>query len=350
MTEQPSNRPPRRPRYQGTHPRHFQDKYKEQQPDKYPDAIAHLITKGKTPAGTHRPILLSEIMRLLAPAPGQIAVDCTLGYGGHAAELLKAIQPDGTLIGVDADPIQLPKTETRLRELGYPPESLIVRRMNYAGVLKQILSIAPEGADVLLADLGLSSMQIDDPIRGFTFKANGPLDMRLNPEHGQPASAFLTQLSAKELAKILEQNADEPHAVHLAQAIVAAQTRQPLATTTELAAVVNEFLQRRPQDHAEKVKETTRRVFQALRIAVNDEFGALDSFLRQLPSCLKPGGRAAILTFHSGEDRRVKRAFKEGLQAGLYTSVSEEVIRPSAEEQRSNPRSSSAKLRIAVRA
>lgn len=350
MNDSMSNRPPRRPRYRGTHPRSFQEKYKELQPDKYADDVAKIVAGGKTPAGTHRPIMVGEILDGLKPQPGDIAVDCTLGYGGHAAELLQAVQPGGKLIATDVDPIELPKTESRLRQFGFPVESLIVRRMNYAGVYSLIMSESPAGADVMLADLGLSSMQIDNPERGFTFKASGPLDMRMNPEHGQPASLLLSKLSELELATILAANADEPQAQDLSRAILKAHANRPLSSTEELASVVAESMQRKKQDSESLVKETIRRVFQALRIAVNDEFGALDSFLRQLPDCLKPGGRVAIITFHSGEDRRVKLAFKKGLREGVYCSASEDVIRPTLQEQQSNPRSTSAKLRIAVKA
>ncbi len=349
MTDITPDKPPRRPRYQGPNPRQFHEKYKEHQPEQYAADVAKVVASGKTPAGTHRPILVSEIMGLLAPQPGDLAVDCTLGYGGHAAKLLAAVQPGGRLIGVDADPIELPKTEMRLRSLGFPDDSLVIRRMNYAGIANLILAESHEGADVILADLGLSSMQLDDPSRGFTYKADGPLDMRLNPEHGQPVSTLLSKLDEAGLAKLLEKNADEPLAVKLAAVILEAHTSYPFKTTTDLANVVADFVRTRKAGSDELIKETIRRVFQALRIAVNDEFGALDSFLRLLPSCLKPGGRVGILSFHSGEDRRVKRAFKMGLAEGVYSSISDEVIRPSPEEQRSNPRSSSAKLRFAVR-
>lgn len=353
MTDSMSDKPPRRPRYQGTHPRSFQDKYKEHQPEKYADDVAKVIASGKTPAGTHRPIMVAEILRHLAPRPGDVAVDCTLGYGGHAQELLAAVQPGGRLIAVDVDPLELPKTEIRLRGLGFPAESLIVRRMNYAGVCSVILSESPDGADMILADLGLSSMQIDNPERGFTFKADGPLDMRMNPQHGQPAAVLLSKLNAAELEKLLTTNADEPLAASLAPAILEAHASYPLKTTFDLSNVVADVVKRRKQysaDRGNEIKETIRRVFQALRIAVNDEFGALDSFLRQLPNCLTPGGRVAIMSFHSGEDRRVKHVFKAGLTAGIYSSISEEVVRPSMEEQRTNPRAASAKLRWAVAA
>ena len=344
-----SAKPRRRPRYRGTHPQQFAEKYKEHQPERYIDDVAKVLASGKTPAGTHRPIMVAEILAALTPQPGEIAVDCTLGYGGHARELLAAVQPGGRLLAVDADPVELPKAEARLRELGFPPESLVVRRMNYAGVSQFIAAESPDGADVLLADLGLSSMQIDDPSRGFTFKSDGPLDMRMNPARGLSASQWLSKLDETELTRLLDENADEPQAAEFADAILSAHARQPLTTTYELANVVRSAFARTRHISTETADGAVRRVFQALRIAVNDEFGAFDMFLRNLPICLKPGGRVAILTFHSGEDRRVKRAFKNGLRDGQFASISEEVVRASMEEQRSNPRSSSAKLRIAVR-
>ena len=293
--------------------------------------------------------MVREILQVLLPQPGDTAVDCTLGYGGHARELLAAVQPGGRLLAVDADPIELPKTEVRLRSLGFPSESLIVRRTNFAGVAQLMAAELPNGADVLLADLGTSSMQIDDPSRGFTFKSDGPLDMRMNPSRGESAAALLKRINVTKLAELLKEHSDEPRAALLASAILSAQSRQPLTTTQELAAVVRDAFARSAPTSDEHSDDAVRRVFQALRIAVNDEFGVLDMLLRNLPSCLKPGGRAAILTFHSGEDRRVKLAFKQGLSDGLYSSITDNVVRASPEEKRANPRSSSAKLRYAIR-
>jgi 16S rRNA (cytosine1402-N4)-methyltransferase len=345
MTDPASETPRRRPRYRGANPRHFHEKYKEHQPERYADDVAKVLAGGKTPAGTHRPIMVREILVGLAARPGDIAVDCTLGYGGHARELLAAVQPGGRLLGLDADPIELPKTEARLRALGFPAESLVIRRQNFAGLERFLEVEAPAGVDVLLADLGLSSMQIDDPARGFTFKADGPLDMRMNPARGQSAAELLSNLDEAALAELLSENADEPQAQAVAHAILHAHARHPLATTRALAKAVGDSGAGSPQAAEERV----RRVFQALRIAVNDEFGTLASLLRSLPNCLKPGGRVAVLTFHSGEDRRVKTAFKAGLVDGTYVSATKDVIRASAEERRANPRSTSAKLRFATR-
>ena len=347
MSDPLPDKPRRRPRYAGKNPRHYHEKYKEHQPERYAADVEKVLASGKTPAGTHRPIMVREIIAALAPCRGDTAVDGTLGYGGHAQEILRAVMPGGRLIGLDVDPIELPKTEARLRALNFPPESLSVHRMNFAGLAQLLAREAPAGADVILADLGVSSMQIDNPARGFTFKTAGPLDLRMNPDRGQSASALLATISESKLERTLSENADEPHAPLLAKAILLAQVRAPLTTTTALAALVRETLAAVPRSEPD---DAVRRVFQALRIAVNEEFSALDTFLRHLPQCLRPGGRVAILTFHSGEDRRVKQAFKAGEREGVYAEVVRDVLRPSPEELRANPRSSSAKLRWARRA
>ena len=342
-------KPGRRPRYRGKNPRHFHEKYKELQPERYPEDVARVLDSGRTPAGMHRPIMVREILGILALQPGETAVDCTLGYGGHARELLSAVQPGGRLLGIDADPIELPRTEARLRIAEMPAEALVVRRTNFAGLAQFLADEAPGGVDAVLADLGVSSIQLDDPARGFTFKDDGPLDMRMNPLRGRSASDLLSTLEPDELTQILFDHADEPRARQLSEAILRAHARTRLRTTRSLADVVRAATGRSGRPSDSTGDDTVRRVFQALRIAVNDEFGALESLLRDLPHCLKPGGRVAILTFHSGEDRRVKSAFKEGLASGVYTSIAKSVTRATPAEQRANPRSKSAKLRFAVR-
>ncbi len=334
----------RRPRYSGKNPQRFEDKYKELNPERYAETIAKVRASGKTPAGQHVPILLNEIMRLLAPQPGERAVDCTLGYGGHASALLKAVQPGGTLLALDQDPLEIVRTESRLRASGCEESALVVKRMNFAGLPRALGELGwSDGADVLLADLGCSSMQFDNPARGFSFKHDGPLDMRMNPQRGVSARELLQKLSAEKLTAILSDNADEPHAKLLAQAL--AETDH--VTTRSLAEAVRRALPHRVND--EDREATVRRSFQALRIAVNEEFTALDTFLRQLPACLRPNARVAILTFHSGEDRRVKHLFREGLRSGLFSATNDEVIRPSSHETRDNPRAAPAKLRWAVK-
>ncbi len=335
----------RRPRYSGKNPRRFEDKYKELDPERHAETIAKVRASGKTPAGQHVPILLNEIMVVLAPQPGERAVDCTLGYGGHASTLLQAVQPGGTLLALDQDPVEIVKTETRLRATGCAESALVVKRMNFAGLPRALGELGwNDGADVLLADLGCSSMQFDNPARGFSFKHEGPLDMRMNPRRGAPAREVLQKLNAPKLKAILEDHADERHAALLADALAGTDH----ATTRSLAEAVRRALPRRMEE--EEQDATVRRVFQALRIVVNDEFIALDTFLHQLPSCLRPGARVAILTFHSGEDRRVKHLFRDGLRTGLFSATNEEVIRPSSAETRSNPRAAPAKLRWAVKA
>ncbi len=333
----------RRPRYSGRNPRRFEEKYKEHNPERYANTVEKVIASGKTPAGTHRPIMVAEILDVLAPQPGEFAVDCTLGYGGHAQEILSRLLPGGKLFGLDADPIELPKTEARLRALGFGPEMFSAHRSNFAGLPQVLAANQISGADLILADLGVSSMQIDDPTRGFSVKLEGPLDMRMNPRRGQPASALLEKIKPDALAQLLEENADEPNAATLAPALAG----KSFATTSLLAAAVRAALPRLNKDDSDL---TVRLVFQALRIAVNDEFSALDTFLRNLPACLNPNGRVAILTFHSGEDRRVKKAFEAGLRDGVYSDIAREVIRPSPAERNSNPRSSPAKLRWARKA
>ena len=333
----------RRPRYAGKYPRRFEEKYKEHNPARYADTVQKVLASGKTPAGSHRPIMLAEVLEILAPRAGEIGVDCTLGYGGHAQELLGRIQPGGRLLGLDADPIELSKAEARLRLLGFGPDAFTAHRTNFAG-LPQVLAAAElSGVDFIVADLGVSSMQLDDPVRGFSVKHEGPLDMRMNPQRGQPASVLLERITSDALASLLAENADEPHARLLADALAGRR----YTSTSALATAIRAALPRLAGDDRELC---LRRVFQALRIAVNDEFSALETFLRHLPACLNPGGRVAVLTFHSGEDRRVKKAFAAGCREGLYAEIAREVIRPTADERYANPRSAPAKLRWARKA
>lgn len=332
----------RRPRYAGTHPRRFAEKYKELAPEKYPETVAKVLSSGKTPAGMHVPIMVPQILAVLLPRPGAFAIDCTLGYGGHAGEILARLQPGGRLLGLDVDPLEQPRTAARLQAQGFGPDTLLIRRSNFAGLPRILAAEGLPGADCLLADLGVSSMQLDSPERGFSLKTPGPLDMRMNPQKGQPAAALLASVSREDLEGLLRENADETRAAPLARVLAGRR----LTLTTDLADAVRTAL---PGLSAEETSKSLRRVFQALRIAVNEEFTALDTLLRHLPDCLAPGGCAAILTFHSGEDRRVKKAFLAGLREGRYAAVADDIIRPSAEEIRSNPRAASAKLRWARR-
>ncbi len=283
--------------------------------------------------------MVREVLAALDPKPGEIAVDCTLGYGGHAQEIVPLLRPGGRLLGLDADPIELPKTEVRLRALGFDEAIFTAHRTNFAGLPQLLAGLQIRGVDLVLADLGVSSMQLDNPRRGFSLKLEGPLDLRMNPERGFPASVLLKKLSPEKLARLLLENADESN-----PALAASLAGQTFSSTLALADAIRATL---PTEKEQERELSVRRVFQALRIAVNDELSALDTFLRNLPACLNPGGRIAILTFHSGEDRRVKKAFASGLREGHYREVANEVIRPGAEECRANPRATSAKLRWA---
>jgi 16S rRNA (cytosine1402-N4)-methyltransferase len=340
----------RRPRYTGKNPRRFEEKYKELNPTRYAADVAKVLSSGKTPAGTHRPIMVAEILEVLALRPGECAVDCTLGFGGHAQELLKRLKPNGRLIGLDVDPIEQPKAIARLRAAGWNADVFTAIRSNFAGLSKVLAELGLTGVDAILADLGVSSMQIDDPARGFTFKIDSPLDLRLNPTRPPSAAEWLAKISPEKLAAALTQNSDEPQAELLARELTFRREETPFTRTLQLAGAIRTILNLHRRRHdPEADDDCVRRVFQALRIAVNDEFGALDTLLRQLPACLKTGGRVAILTFHSGEDRRVKHAFREGLRTGVYAASNDEIMRAGPEERRDNPRSTSAKLRWAVR-
>ena len=329
----------RRPRYSGKYPRRFEEKYKELDPEKHPETIAKVLASGKTPAGSHVPIMVHEILEALDPKPGDLAVDCTLGHGGHTREILRRILPGGRLLGLDADPIELPKTEALLRAEGFGEDCFKSKKSNFAGLQAALVG---HGADVILADLGVSSMQLDNPERGFTSKHAGPLDMRMNPSRGIPASKWLERVRPEAFAEILRDNSDEPHADLLAP-VLAGRT---FSSTIDFAKAIREALAARPET---EVKKSVTRVFQAVRIEVNEEFAALDALLRSLPFCLKPGGRVAILSFHSGEDRRVKKAFQAGHREGVYSEVARDVLRATPDECRANPRATSAKLRWARR-
>lgn len=339
----------RRIRYKGTHPKTFKEKYKEHQPEKYADTVAKVLQKGSTPAGMHLPICVKEILEVLQIKPGQIGLDATLGYGGHTLEMLKCLDSKGRLYAVDVDPFELPRTSERLQQLGYGPEILEIRQMNFSNIDQISSETGP--FDFILADLGVSSMQIDNSERGFSFKFEGPLDLRLNPEAGDTAANRLKGMSFDELQGMLIENADEPYATEIARTIVTKIKKgADISTTTALRDIITEALKKLPQISDADIKKSCQRCFQALRIDINDEFEVLDSLLEKLPTVLAKGGRVAILTFHSGEDRRVKKSFKHYFNEGIYSDIAPEPIRPSAEECYRNGRARCAKLRWAVRA
>lgn len=340
----------RRVRYKGTHPKAFHEKYKELQPEKYADAVAKVIQKGSTPAGMHRSICVEEILEILQISPGQTGLDATLGYGGHTLEMVKCLNSKGHLYSLDVDPIELPRTKERLERLGYGPDILTIKQMNFSDINQVVLESGP--FDFVLADLGVSSMQIDNPERGFSFKSEGPLDLRLNPNRGISAAERLKTISQDELQGMFLENADEPYAAEISRAILSEIKKgRDILTTTELQQVIKEALKFIPEaTRSEAIKKSCQRCFQALRIDVNNEFEVLYDFLEKLPAVLAPGGRVAILTFHSGEDRLVKKSFRNYYNEGIYKEIAPEAVRPSPAECSSNSRARCAKLRWAIRA
>jgi len=338
----------RRIRYKGTHPKNFKEKYKELQPEQYADAVAKIIQKGSTPAGMHLPICVKEILELLQITPGQTGLDATLGYGGHTLAMLKCLNSKGRLYAIDVDPLELPRTKDRLERLGYGSDILEIKQMNFSKIDQIAAETGP--FDFVLADLGVSSMQIDNPERGFSFKFEGPLDLRLNPNIGYSAASLLKKIKLDELQDLLIENADEPHAGPIARAIISNIKKGiALSTTTELQNIIKDALKFVPKISKDEIKKSCQRSFQALRIEVNQEFDVLDEFLEKLPAVMASGGRVAILSFHSGEDRRVKKSFKHFLREGVYREIAPDPIRPSSEECHVNSRARSAKLRWAIK-
>lgn len=346
MEEQQQHK--RRKRYKGTHPRKFSEKYKELNPEKYQDDVKKIIGQGKTPAGMHISIMVQEILDFLQIQPGQVGYDATLGYGGHTRKMLECLHGQGHMYATDVDPIESEKTKARLAALGFGEDILTIRRMNFSEIDK----VAEEKFDFVLADLGVSSMQIDNPARGFTFKQDGPLDLRLDPTSGTSAAQRLRELEEDELVGLLVENSDEPYAQCIASEIMRTFARgESIDTTRQLYDAIARALSFLPKnEQKDMVKKSCQRCFQALRIDVNSEFEVLYAFLEKLPTVLKPGGRVAILTFHSGEDRLVKKAFKQGVRDGVYREAARDVIRPSAEECYQNPRAHSTKMRWAIKA
>jgi len=331
----------RRTRYKGTHPKSFKEKYG--------DTVAKVIQKGSTPAGMHRSICVKEILEFLQITPGQTGLDATLGYGGHTLEMLKCLNSKGHLYAIDVDSIELPRTQERLESLGYGSEVLTIRQMNFSHIDQIALESGP--LNFILADLGVSSMQIDNPERGFSFKSDGPLDLRLNPKKGISAAARLKTISQDELEGMLIENSDEPHSAPIARAIISQIKKGvDISTTTQLQQIIKDALKFIPENNRkDEIKKSCQRCFQALRIDVNSEFEVLHDFLEKLPATLAEGGRVAILSFHSGEDRLVKKSFQHFFREGVYREIAPGPIRPSSEECNTNSRARSAKLRWAIK-
>ena len=339
----------RRVRYKGTHPRHYNEKYKELNPEKYGETIERVIQKGGTPAGMHISIMVQEILDFLKIQPGETGFDATLGYGGHTKAMLQCLEGKGHIYATDVDPEESAKTKKRLAELGFGEDLLTVRLQNFCTIDEIAREVG--GFDFILADLGVSSMQIDNPKRGFSFKVDGPLDLRLNQESGISAAQRLDTITRDELAGMLYENSDEPYCEEIAKAITdEIRKGNRIDTTTKLRQIIEKTLDFLPEkEKKDTVKKTCQRVFQALRIDVNHEFEVLYEFMEKLPDALKPGGRVAILTFHSGEDKLVKKALKEGYREGIYSDYAKDVVRPSAQECAQNGRARSTKMRWAVK-
>ena len=338
----------RRVHYSGKYPKKFEEKYKEHNPEKYKDTIEHVIGKGSTPAGMHISICVKEILDFLEIKPGQRGIDCTFGYGGHTRKMLEQLNGNGHIVALDVDPIESEKSKNRLRDAGFGEDILDVELTNFANI-DQVAEKYGK-FDFLLADLGVSSMQIDNPERGFSYKVEGPLDLRMNPLKGKSAADVLKEVDREELIGMLIENSDEIYAEQIANKILTYRKKgKSPETTTALKNIIEEALDFLPADEKkDTIKKACQRTFQALRIHVNQEFEVLYDLLEKLPSVMNPGGRIAILTFHSGEDRLVKKSFKTFTKEGIYSDYSKDVIRPSAEECAINGRAKSTKMRWAI--
>jgi 16S rRNA (cytosine1402-N4)-methyltransferase len=342
----------RRERYSGTHPKNFQQKYKEHNIAAHPELKAHLRAKGKTPAGTHIPVLIEEVLGCLKPKPGQVVIDCTVGYGGHSLEFIKRIGPSGKLIALDVDGAELERTRGRISKENVP---VSFYQSNFVAIAKVLKKENPDGCDIIFADLGVSSMQIDNPERGMSYKQEGPLDMRMDERLERSGADLVNSLSEEELAKAFWELSDEPDYQKIARMIAAQRAVQPITQVSGLVRLVfavkgltiNSWKKQQRSSKFGSLHPAAR-TFQALRILVNDELGSLKELLRVAPYCLKPGGRIGIISFHSGEDRLVKRSFRDGVRAGVYQSATKSPIVPRIKEIISNPRSASAKFRWAV--
>jgi 16S rRNA (cytosine1402-N4)-methyltransferase len=329
----------------------------------------------------HVPVLLGPVLEVIAPRPGMIVVDCTVGLGGHSAELLQRILPGGRLIGIDFDQANLDRARRRLGAMASEGQGFELLHGNFAGIQKLLAQAGVSQVDAVLADLGVASPQIDDPVRGFSYRQDGPLDMRMDVSRGTPAAVLLNQLSQREIEQMLLELGDETDAPAIAALIVQRRKEHPIQRTRELMEIVCQARDFTIERAAGAKLHPAARTFQALRILTNRELGNLENLLRVLPEILRPGGASAsdaplaqgrpdggadgggagrggaggsggvacIISFHSGEDRRVKDAFRSGLRGGIYRQVSEEPVMAEEPEQRENPRSRSAKLRWARR-
>ncbi|MCG3129738.1 MAG: Ribosomal RNA small subunit methyltransferase H [Phycisphaerae bacterium] len=351
---QPSDPSRRRPRYRGTHPRRFEERYKERDGERFPGIVDHVRAQGRTPAGSHVPVLLEAVLDRLRPRPGEVVLDGTLGYGGHAQAFLERLAPGGRLIGLDVDAEQLERTRTRMRV----PEgaTLSCHARNFSGLAGVLRDEGIVAVDAIFLDLGVSSMQIDDPARGFSYKHDGPLDLRLDRRRSVSGTDLVASLAEPELAAAFRELGDEPDADRIARRIVTERRLRPIKTTRALSDLILAVKGVRRSDLKERAAldphapHPAARVFQALRMLVNDERAHLAAALRNAAYCLNPGGRIGVLSFHSGEDALVEAAFTQGVALGLYRAASDIPETPTPVERRDNPRCASALFRWAVRA
>lgn len=304
---------------------------------------------GSPHSDAHVPVLLAQVLDVINPKPGQTIVDCTLGLGGHSAAMMSRLHPGGRLIGIDLDPANIERARERLKWVGGRFDLFNTNFAGLPGVLAEA-GVEDGRVDAVFADIGVASTQIDDPERGFSYRRPGPLDMRMDPTRGQPASALVNRLSEAELSAAFIEFGDETDAPEIARLIVARRGATPITTTQDLTAIVCEARDFTLQRAAGAKLHPAARTFQALRILVNREMANLDRLLKVLPDVLKPGGVAAIISFHSGEDRRVKHDFREGLRSGVYAAENRGPIVADEHEKKANPRARSAKLRWARKA
>jgi 16S rRNA (cytosine1402-N4)-methyltransferase len=296
----------------------------------------------------HIPVLPNAVFAALAPQPGQTIVDCTLGLGGHAAMLLERVLPGGRLIGTDFDPAHVGLARERLARVPGGAGAFALHHSNFAALPSVLAAEGVGQVDGILADLGVASPQIDNPDRGFSYRRPGPLDMRMDPSRSESAAQLLARLGEREIAAALRELGDEDDADMIAKLIVKRRATRPIETTQDLTRIVCDARNFSLTRAAGAKLHPAARTFQALRILVNREIPNLHRLLAVAPSLLRPGGRLAIISFHSGEDRVVKQSLRDGHRAGVWATVSDDPVVATADEVRENPRSRSAKLRWAV--
>jgi len=291
-----------------------------------------------TPGSAHVPVLLDEVLAWLDPRPGQVLVDGTLGGGGHARALLQRVGPEGRIVGLDRDPAAI---ERATATLAGTPTTLV--HADFRDLPEVLAQLDLSSVDGVLLDLGLSSDQLEDPQRGFSFSTEGPFDLRFDPTCGEPAWRLVNRLDERRLAQLIHEFGEERYSRRIARAVVRRRSEKPIRTAAELAELVRRCVPRSPSTRR---LDPATRTFQALRIAVNHELESLDAALARVPDCLAPGGRFAVISFHSLEDRRVKQAFRDDERLEVLTR---KPVRPRSEEVQHNPRARSAKLRVAQR-